>query len=113
LNGIGHDVGPDLATIRNRPAELILPDIIMPNKSIAQNYESYIVETRSRGIVEGILGSQTPTTITIRHEGGEQDVIRREDIKEMRISKVSAMPSDLEKQITIDQMADLLKFLKQ
>jgi len=112
LNGVGHAVGPDLATVRNRPAGLVLPDIIMPNKSIAQNYESYVVETKSRGIVEGVLGSQTPTTITIRHEGGEE-VIRRDDINELRISKLSAMPADLDKQITIDQMADLLKFLKQ
>jgi len=112
LNGVGHDIGPDLATVRNRPAGLVLPDIIMPNKSIAQNYESYVVETKSRGIVEGVLGSQAPSTITIRHEGGEE-VIRRDDINEIRISNLSAMPADLDKQITIDQMADLLKFLKQ
>jgi putative membrane-bound dehydrogenase-like protein len=113
LNGLGYDVGPDLATIRNRPAQLILPDIIMPNKSIAQNYESYVVERKSGGIVEGILGSQTPTTVTIRHEGGVNDVIRRDDVKELRATKLSAMPADLDKQISVDQMADLLKFLKQ
>ena len=113
LNGLGYDVGPDLATIRNRPAQLILPDIIMPNRSIAQNYESYVVERKSGGIVEGILGSQTPTTVTIRHEGGVDDVIRRDDVKELRVTKLSAMPADLDKQITVDQMADLLAFLKQ
>jgi putative heme-binding domain-containing protein len=112
LNGLGHEVGPDLATIRNRSPQLILPDIIMPSKSIAQNYESYVVETRSRGIVEGVLGPQTPTTITIRHEEGKEDVIRRDDIKEMRITNLSAMPEDLDKQVSVDQMADLLKFLK-
>jgi len=47
FNGLGHEVGPDLATVRNRPPQLIRPDIIMPNKSIAQNYESYVIETRS------------------------------------------------------------------
>ena len=112
LNGLGHEVGPDLATVRNRPPQLILPDIIMPSKTIAQNYESYVVETRSSGIVEGVLGPQTPTSITIRHEEGKQDVVRRDDIKEMRITNLSAMPADLEKQVTVDQMADLLKFLK-
>ena len=45
LNGLGHDVGPDLATVRNRAPQNILPDIIMPSASIAQNYESYVVET--------------------------------------------------------------------
>src|SRR5262249_24586074 len=63
LNGLGQEVGPDLATIRNRPPQLILPDIIMPSRSIAQNYESYVVETKSGGIVEGVMGPQTPTTI--------------------------------------------------
>jgi putative heme-binding domain-containing protein len=112
LNGLGHEVGPDLATIRNRPPQLILPDIIMPSRSIAQNYESYVVETKSGGIIEGVLGPQTPTTMTIRHEEGVEEVIRREDIREMRITNLSAMPADLDKQVTVDQMADLLTFLK-
>jgi hypothetical protein len=59
-----------------------------------------------------VLGPQTPTTITIRHEEGKQDVIRRDDIKEMRVTNLSAMPADLDKQVSIDQMADLLAFLK-
>jgi putative membrane-bound dehydrogenase-like protein len=112
FNGLGHEVGPDLATIRNRPPQLILPDIIMPNKSIAQNYESYVVETRSGGTLEGVMGPQTPNTITLRHEDGKQDVIQRADIKNIHVTNLSAMPDDLDKQVSIDQMADLLKFLK-
>jgi putative heme-binding domain-containing protein len=112
LNGLGHEVGPDLATVRNRPPQLILPDIIMPNKSIAQNYESYVVETRSNGIVEGVIGPQTPNTITLRHEEGKQDVIQRSDIQNIYVTNLSAMPNDLDKQVSVEQMADLLKFLK-
>jgi putative heme-binding domain-containing protein len=112
LNGLGNDVGPDLATIRNRSPQLILPDIIMPSRSIAQNYESYVVETKSSGIIAGVMGAQTPTTITIRHEGATEDVIRREDIIDMRITELSAMPADVDKLVSIDEMADLLEFLK-
>jgi putative heme-binding domain-containing protein len=112
VNGVGHEVGPDLATVRNRPPQLILPDIIMPNKSIAQNYESYVIETRSAGILEGVIGPQTPNTITLRHEDGKQDVIQRADIQNIHVTNLSAMPDDLDKQVSVDQMADLLKFLK-
>ncbi len=112
LNGLGHEVGPDLATIRNRPPQLILPDIIIPNKSIAQGYESYVVETKSAGIIEGVIGPQSPNAITIRHEEGKQDVIRRDDIKDMHVTNLSSMPEDLDKQVSVNQMADLLKFLK-
>jgi putative heme-binding domain-containing protein len=112
LDGLGQDVGPDLATVRHRAPLNILSDIIMPSASIAQNYESYVVETTSSGMVEGIMSAQTPTTITIRHEAGREDVIRRADIKSMRVTSLSAMPADLDRQITVDQMADLLRFLK-
>jgi putative membrane-bound dehydrogenase-like protein len=112
LNGLGHDVGPDLATIRNRPPQLILPDIIMPNKSIAQGYEAYVIETKSNGILDGVLGPQSPTTITIRHEEGKEDVIRRDDIRAMHVTNLSAMPADLEKQVSVQEMADLLKYIK-
>ena len=90
----------------------ILSDIIRPSASIAQNYESYVVDTRAGDVITGVLSAQTPTTITIRHEAGSEQVIRRADIKGMRVTNLSAMPADLDRQITIDQMADLLKFLK-
>jgi putative heme-binding domain-containing protein len=112
LNGVGHEVGPDLATVRNRSPQRILSDIMMPSTSIAQNYESYVVDTTSSGVIEGVLRSQTPTTITIRHEEGRDDVIRRADIKDMRITNLSAMPADVDKQVSVDEMADLLAFLK-
>ncbi len=112
LAGIGHEVGPDLATIRDRPPQFILPDIIMPNRSIAQNYETYVIETKSGETIEGVIGPQTPTTITLRHEEGKEDLIRRDNIKQMYATKLSAMPEDLDKQVSVDQMADLLKFLK-
>ncbi len=112
LNGAGHEVGPDLATVRNRPPQLILPDIIMPNKSIAQGYESYVIETRSNGIIDGVLGPQSPTTLTIRHEEGKEDIVRRDDIRDMHVTNLSAMPADLEKQVSVQDMADLLKYIK-
>ena len=39
-------------------------------------------------------------------------MIRRDDIKDMHVTNLSAMPEDLDKQVSVNQMADLLKFLK-
>jgi putative membrane-bound dehydrogenase-like protein len=112
LDRVGQNVGPDLATIRGRPPQAILSDIIMPSASIAQNYETYVVETASSGTIEGVMSAQSPSTITIRHEAGRDEVIRRADIKRLRVLSLSAMPADLDQQITVDQMADLLRFLQ-
>ena len=112
LEGRGHDVGPDLASVLHNAKDELLRNILMPNRSIAQNYESYVVETASGRILDGVLGPQTPTAITLRQEEGKEEVIPRAEIRDMRISNLSAMPEDLEKQISIEQMADLLTYLK-
>ena len=109
--GLGVQVGPDLATVQNQPKQALLEDILMPNKTIAQGYEAYVVETTG-GTLDGVLGAQTSTTIALRHEDGKEDIIQRKDIRQMYVTNVSAMPGDLEKQIDIQQMADLLEFLK-
>jgi putative heme-binding domain-containing protein len=111
LDGIGAEVGPDLGTVRNRPASVLLSDILIPSKSIAQNYEAYVVEKISGGMSEGVIGSQTPTSITLRQEEGKEIVIPRSDIKRMYASNLSAMPADLDRQVSIQQMADLLSFI--
>jgi putative heme-binding domain-containing protein len=59
-----------------------------------------------------VIGQQTPTTITLKHEDGKEDVIQRKDIKNMYVTNLSAMPGDLEKQVSQPQMADLLEYLK-
>jgi putative membrane-bound dehydrogenase-like protein len=112
FNGVGKEVGPDLGEVRNRPRELLLADILMPNKSIAQQYESYVVELASGETFDGVMGPQTPTTITIRQEEGKEHLIRRSDIESFYVADLSAMAEDLEEQVDIQQMADLLTFIK-
>ncbi len=111
LDGIGSEVGPDLLTMRNKPKQVLLTDILIPSQSIAQGYEAYVVET-ANGTYDGVIGPQTSTTITLRHENGKEDVIQRKDIKNMYVTNLSAMPGDLEKEISPQQMADLLEYLK-
>ncbi|MDQ6700411.1 MAG: HEAT repeat domain-containing protein [Acidobacteriota bacterium] len=112
MNGVGADVGPDLATVRNRTPDSLLSDILIPSRSIAQMYEAYAVELASGGMLEGVIGEQTSTTITLIHEQGKKDVIPRSEIKQMYVSNLSAMPEDLDKEISPAQMADVIAYLK-
>ena len=112
LNGFGAKVGPDLGEVRNRPPQTLLEDILIPSKMIASGYESYVVEMVRGGTIDGVIGPQTPTTITLRQEEGKEQLIRRSDIKSFYMANLSGMPADLEKQISVEQMADLLKYLK-
>jgi putative heme-binding domain-containing protein len=108
----GGDLGPDLATVRHRPPLLLLGDILLPSQSIAQKYETYVIERTSGTTESGVLATQTPTSVTLRQGGGQQVTIPRSEIRTMTVSPRSAMPPDLDKQITPEQMADLLAFLR-
>jgi putative heme-binding domain-containing protein len=112
LAGDGVEVGPDLATVQSRPASLLLVDILVPNKAIAQTFESYVVETADGRILDGVIGPQSPTFVTLRRENGEEDVIQRSEIKSMRATSLSAMPADLETLVSEEEMADLIRYIK-
>jgi putative heme-binding domain-containing protein len=112
LENHGAQVGPDLMTVQNQPKQWMLRNILIPNESIAQGFETYVVETLGSGTLDGVIGAQSLAGVTLRHEDGKEDIIRRQDIKNMYVTNLSAMPGDLEKQIGIQPMADLLEYLK-
>ena len=112
FNGVGKAVGPDLEEVHNRPAEVLLADILMPSETISSGYEAYVVQTATGGTLEGVMGPQTSTTVTLRQEEGREQVIRRQDIVDFFAADLSAMPGDLEQQVDIRQMSDLLAYLK-
>jgi putative heme-binding domain-containing protein len=112
LNGVGTEVGPDLGTVRGRPASVLLADILWPSRSIAAGYEGYVVERASGGIEQGVLAAQTPTSIVLRQEDRRERIIPRDDIRRMYASTLSAMPADLDQTLQPQQLADLVAFLK-
>jgi putative membrane-bound dehydrogenase-like protein len=112
IGGKGGELGPDLATIRHRPPLLLLGDILLPSQSIAQKYETYLVERTSGATEAGVLAAQTPTSITLRQGTAQQVTIPRAEIRAITVSPQSSMPADLDKLVSPGEMADLLAFLR-
>ena len=109
----GNSFGPDLSTVKNRSKEAILYDILLPNRSIADGFELWQV-TRSDGTEQtGIIASETPTTLTLTDLAGNEFIVDRSTITELKAASYSAMPEGLANQIDEKDMNDLLTFLKQ
>ena len=108
----GFAVGPDLQTVASRNKEHLLQDILLPNESIESGYEEYLIETTDGRSISGLIATQTPTTLVLRRAKGQEDAVLRSSIAEMRSLSVSAMPEDVEKDIDVEEMADLLAYLK-
>jgi putative membrane-bound dehydrogenase-like protein len=104
------ELGPDLGTVRHRPPLSLLVDVLAPNQAIAQGYETYVVERTDGRSEAGTLAEQTPTTLTLR-QAGQPIVIPRAEIASLTMLPQSSMPSDLDKLITPEEMADLMAFL--
>ena len=109
----GTAYGPDLASIRNRKPESIIQDILDPGLSIADGYELWEVTMKNGDIKQGIIGSETGNSITLRVLGIEDEIISRETIERLESKTISVMPAGLENQIDVQSMADLLTFIKQ
>ncbi len=111
-HGIGHAVGPDLNAEFQRAEETILKDVLMPSESISAGYGSYVLLTNTGQVLTGLLGAETPTSLTIRMAEGKQETVLRKDIDELRAVGVSMMPEDMHKTVSPQDLADLLSWLR-
>ena len=112
LDGMGSEVGPDLLDVTRRPKKFFLAKILDPNLNIAPGYETYVIETRSGATVSGVIAQESPTSVTLRREEGEEETLLRSNIATLRVSSVSNMPEGLEEDIDPAAMADLLEYLQ-
>ncbi len=113
LRGEGNTVGPDLGMAFSKGTEDLLTSILDPNSAIAPEYANYLVETTDGELLNGILRSETPASITLIRARGETDIVRRSDIREIRTEGLSLMPDGLEQGLQHQDLADLLAFLQQ
>ena len=110
---LGGKVGPDLTTIGQICTERdLLEAIVYPSASFVRSYEPMVVVTRSGEDYSGVLRRDSPEEVLLV-TGPEAEVrIARADITEMRPGAVSVMPGGLDEQLSRQELADLVAFLK-
>jgi putative heme-binding domain-containing protein len=110
---LGGKIGPDLTHIaRIRTERDLLESILFPSASLVRSYEPVSVTLKSGKIHNGLVRSDTPEEIVLTLSATEEVRIARNEIEEMRPSKLSIMPAGLDKLLSPQELADLLAFLK-
>ena len=112
VDGKGHDAGPDLSDTRNRSRPALLYDILDPNSKVEPRFTSYSVLTVDGQVYNGLVVSESSEAVVLKMAEGKQQTIGRSEIDQIKVSDVSLMPEGIEKDVTLQQMADLLEFLK-
>lgn len=112
IGKLGVVVGPDIADLRTKTPAQVLLDILSPNQAIDNNYVSYTVVTKDGRVETGFIAAETASSITLKQPENKTQLILRQDIEELKSNGISLMPEGLEKNISIEQMADLISFVK-
>ncbi|MGB7323790.1 MAG: PVC-type heme-binding CxxCH protein [Rubripirellula sp.] len=110
-SGEGATVGPDLTGMAVHPKEELLTHILDPNRNVEGNFRAYSVLTLDGVIINGMLASESKTSIELFDTEGKKVSVLRDDIDQFRMSTKSIMPEGFEKTMTPDELTDLLEFL--
>jgi quinoprotein glucose dehydrogenase len=109
--GEGGQVGPDLNGVGKRLSRLeIMESIADPNRRIARGYDAIVLTLDNDQHVAGIVVEETPDKVKVRTA---QDELVEVDAKAIasRRPDLSAMPQDVSKFLSRDDMRDVIEFL--
>lgn len=110
---LGKDVGPGLSEIGSKlSSEAMFTAILDPSAGVSHNYETFSVITIDGNIYTGLKISDTMASITIRNAEGIDRTILQDDVDEVLKTGVSIMPADLQRLLTIQELVDVVAYLK-
>jgi putative heme-binding domain-containing protein len=110
---LGGTVGPDLTRIGQIRSELdLLEAIAFPSASFVRSYEPVHVETVDGRIFQGVVRRDAADELVLATGPREEVRLARSDIESLRPGSVSVMPAGLDQQLTPEELADLVAFLK-
>lgn len=110
---VGGTAGPDLTRIGGvRTERDLLEAVLYPSASFVRSYEPFRVVTKDDRTLNGVLKKDAPDEIVIVVAADKEERIARDQIESIAPSTISLMPAGLEQQLTVQEIADLLAFLK-
>ena len=110
---LGGNIGPDLTRIGAiRTQRDLVESIIFPSASFVRSYEPVAVQTTDGLTVNGVIRRDAADEVVIVTGPKEERRIPRDEIEVIRPSKVSVMPGGLDQQLSPQELADLVEFLK-
>ena len=110
---VGGHIGPDLTKVGSiRTQRDLIEAIVYPSASFARGYESMFIATRGGEEYSGIVRDETADSLTLVSGPTSEQKIARADVVEIRPGTVSVMPEGFADQLSRQELADLITFLK-
>ncbi len=110
--GQGMEVGPNLKAYYNKNVSDFVTAILDPNAAVEPRYASYVVITDDDRTIMGVIANETASHFELVQSGGLRESILRSDNPQLRATGLSLMPEGLEQSVSLQDMADLIAYLK-
>jgi putative heme-binding domain-containing protein len=108
----GHDVGPELTTIGQKYSRAqLLESMLWPSKLIDPKYVTYLVETNDGRLLTGLLVKRDEQEVVLKDAQNKVIRISSGQIEHLVPQRLSLMPELLLRDMTAQQVADLLAYL--
>lgn len=108
---LGHEVGPNLASLTTKTPESLLSAILDPSAAVEGKYLNFVVVTKEGRTLTGLLATETASSITLLAAEGKTETVLRSDIEELQSTGKSLMPDGLEKELTPEDVRDVIAFV--
>jgi putative heme-binding domain-containing protein len=112
MEGFGHAVGPDLTALTDKSDVGLLTAILDPNRAIEDRYLEYLVVGDDGRQHRGMIANETSNAITLIAQEAKQTDLLRGSIDILTTTGQSLMPEGLEKELSLEAMADLFAYLR-
>ena len=111
INGKGGDVGPDLTHVGSqKDRHYLLESMVLPNKQIAQGFDSVMVFLKNGDSQAGVLKSETPDELVLNSPDNGLVTLKKSEIKS-RKAALSPMPEGLGQILSKDDLRNLVQYL--
>ncbi|QJD77190.1 PVC-type heme-binding CxxCH protein [Spirosoma rhododendri] len=112
VNGEGMDFGPKLSEIGSKLSkEGEYLAILHPDAGISFGYETSEVKLKDGTMLTGIISSKTETDLQMKFPGGVVQNYKMSDVKSIKTTETSMMPSGLQESMSTQELVDLVDYL--
>ena len=107
-------VGPTLADISRKYVHMseLLQHIVQPSQKIDDKFATWTAVINDGRVLNGLMESQSDERVILKLADRQQVTIARSDIEELQKSTKSLMPDGVLADLTADEAADLLAFIR-
>ena len=109
---IGTDVGPKLVALKDKSSAFLMTAILDPNRAVDGKFHNYTVLTEDGLQQSGLIAAETANSIELVDAQGKKYTILRIDIDELVSSGLSFMPEGMEKELSPQDLADVMEFIR-